>query len=121
MEQKENPWTGVKSLGETNTPPSWLAQFAQVRLRWETEKRKFGSVQSLSCVLLFATPWTAARQASLSISNSQSLLKLMSIEMVMPSNHLILYCPLLLLTSVFLNIRIFNNESVLCFGLLCFY
>ena len=60
-----------------------------------------------------ATPWTVARQASLSITNSQSLLKLMSTELVMPSNHLILYCPLLLLPSMFPGIRIFSNESVL--------
>ena len=69
---------------------------------------------SLSCVWLFATPWTAAHQASLSIANSQSLLKLMSIELVMPSNHLILCHPLLLLPSIFLSIRVFSNESVLC-------
>ena len=66
----------------------------------------------LSCVQLFATPWTAKRQPSLSITNSQSFLKLMSIESVMPSNNLIL-CPLLLLPSVFLSIRIFPNESAL--------
>ena len=72
------------------------------------------SVQSLSCVRLFATPWTAARQASLSTTNSQSLPKLMSIELVMPSNHLILCCPLLLLPSVFPSIRVFSNESALC-------
>ena len=71
------------------------------------------SVQSLSPVQLFVTPWTAARQASLSITNSQSLLKLMSIESVMPSNHLIFCCPLLLLPSVFPSISIFSNESVL--------
>ena len=71
------------------------------------------SVQLLSLVTLFPTPWTVARQASLSIANSQSLLKLMFIESVMPSNHLILSCPLLLLFSVFLSIRVFSNESVL--------
>ena len=71
------------------------------------------SVQSLSRVQLFATPWTAARQASLSISNSQSLLKLLSIESVMPSNHLILCHPLLLLPSIFPTIRVFFSESVL--------
>ena len=70
-------------------------------------------VQSLSRVRLFATPWTAARQASRSFTNSWSLLKLMSIESVMPSNHLILYRPLLLLPSVFPSIRVFSNESVL--------
>ena len=62
----------------------------------------------------FATPWTAACQAYLSITNSRSLLKLLSIESVMPSNHLILYCPLLLLPSIFPSIRVFPNESALC-------
>ena len=74
---------------------------------------QFSSVQSLSHVRLFATPWTAACQASLSITNSWSLLKLMSIELAMPSNHLILCRPLLLLPSIFPNIRVFSNESVL--------
>ena len=74
---------------------------------------QFSSVQSLSRVQLFATPWTAARQASLSITNSQSLLKLMSIELVMPFNHLILCCPLLLLPLIFPSIRVFSNESTL--------
>ena len=73
----------------------------------------FSSVQSLSRVQLFATPWTAAHQASLSITNSWSLLKLMPIELVMPSNHLILCHPLLLLPSIFPSIRVFSNESVL--------
>ena len=68
---------------------------------------QFSSVQSLSHVWLFGTPWTAARQASLSITNSQSLLKLMSIESVMPSNHLILCCPLLLPPSIFTSIKVF--------------
>ena len=71
------------------------------------------SVQSLSCVWLFATAWTAARQASLSITNSQSLLKLMSIELVMPSNHLILCHPLLFIPSIFPSIRVLSKESVL--------
>ena len=74
---------------------------------------QFSSVQSLSCVRLLETPWTAAHQASLSITNSRSLLKLMSIESVMPSNRLILYCPLLLLPSIFSSIRDFSNELVL--------
>ena len=73
----------------------------------------WSSVQSLSCVQLFATPWTAACQASLTITNSRNLPKLMSIELVMPSNHLILCCPLLLLPSIFPNIRVFSNESAL--------
>ena len=74
---------------------------------------KFSSVQLLRHVQLFATPWTAACQASLSITNSQSLIKLMSIESVMPSNHLILCCPLLLSPSIFPSIRVFSNESAL--------
>ena len=72
------------------------------------------SVQSLSCVRLFVTPWAAACQASLFIVNSRSLPKLMSIESVMPSNHLILCGPLLLPPSIFSSIRVFSNESVLC-------
>ena len=74
----------------------------------------FRSLQSLSCVQLFATPWTAARQAALSITNSWSLLTLMSIESMMPSNYLILCRPLLLLPSIFPSIRVFFSESVLC-------
>ena len=76
-------------------------------------KMHISSVQLLSPVLLFATPWTAAHQASLSITNSWSLIKLMSIELVMWSNHLILCCPLLLLPSVFPSIRAFSKELVL--------
>ena len=75
---------------------------------------QFISVQSLSHVQLFANPWTAARQSSLSITNSRSLLKLMSIESMMPANHLILCRPLLLPPSIFPSIRVFSNESVLC-------
>ena len=74
---------------------------------------QFSSVQLLSHVRLFVTPWTAARQASLSFTNSQSLLKLVSIESVIPSNHLILCCPLLLLPSIFPSIRICSSESAL--------
>ena len=75
---------------------------------------QFSSVQSLSHTQIFVTPWTAAHQASLSVNNTQSLLKLMSIKSVMPSNHLILCHPLLLLPSIFPSIRVFSNESVLC-------
>ena len=86
--------------------------------RWSREKvGDWGwhqSIQSLSHVLFFANPWTAAYQASLSFTNSQSSLKLMSIKSVMPSNHLILCRPLLLLPSIFPSIRVFSNESVLC-------
>ena len=78
-----------------------------------TCKNQFSSVQSLSRVWLFVTPWTAAGQASLSITNSRSLLKLMSIELVMPSNHLILCCSLLLPPSIFPSTRVFSNESAL--------
>ena len=74
---------------------------------------QFSSVQWLTRVCLFATPWTAAREASLSITNSWSLLKFISIKSVMPSNHLILCCPLLLLPSIFPSIRVFSNESAL--------
>ena len=75
---------------------------------------KFSSVQSRNHVRLFATPWTAACLVSLSITNSRSLLKLRSIESVLPSNHLILCHPLLLLPSIFPSIRVFSSESVLC-------
>ena len=78
------------------------------------QKDQFSSVQSLSRVWLFVTPWTAAHQASLSITNSRSLLKLISIESMMASNHLILCHPLPLLSSIFPSIRVFSSESVLC-------
>ena len=84
---------------------------------WRPDKRvdsQLSSVQLLSRVRLFATPWTAARQASLSITNSRSLLKLTSIESVMSSNHLILCRPVLLPPSIFPSIRVFSDESVLC-------
>ena len=74
---------------------------------------QFSPVQSLSCIQLFATPWTAARQTSLSITNSQSLLKLMPIEMLMLSNHLIFCRPLPLPPSIFPSIMVFSNESAL--------
>ena len=86
------------------------------RGRW-LNGHQFSSVQSFSSVRLFVTPWTPAHQASLSITNSQNLLKLMSIESVMPSNHLILCHPLLLLPSIFPSVRVFSNESVLCIRL----
>ena len=75
---------------------------------------QFSSVQSLSCARPFVTPWTAAREASSSITNSWSFVKLMSIESVMPSNHLILCHPLLITPSIFPSIKVFANESVLC-------
>ena len=79
-------------------------------------KGNFSSVQLLSCVWLSATPWTIAHQASLSITNSQNFLKLMSLKSVMPSNHLILCCPLLLLPLIIPSIRVFSKESVLHIG-----
>ena len=77
---------------------------------------QFNSIQLLSHVWLFATPWTATRQASVSITNSQSLLKLMSIESVMPSNHLILCHPLLLPPSIFPTIKVFSSEPLFTWG-----
>ena len=83
-------------------------------MAWEIETiHHFSSVQLFSYVRLFVTPWTVGRQASLSITNSQSLLKLMSIKLVMPSNYFILCHPLLLPPSIFPSIRVFSNESVL--------
>ena len=84
-----------------------------IRVDW-LHTDQFSSVQSLSRVRLFVTLWTATRQASLSITNSWSLLKFMSITSVMPSNHLILYRPLLFPPSIFPGIRVFSNELVFC-------
>ena len=86
--------------------------FITEKLAFYPSDSQFSSVQSLSHVQLFATPWTAAHQSSLSITNSRSLLKLMSIELVMPANHLIL-CHPLLLPSIFLSIRVLSDESPL--------
>ena len=90
----------------------WIRKIPWSR-KWQPTIGFSSSVQSLSHIRLFATPWTAARHTSLSITNSQSLLKLMSIKLVMPSNYLILFCPLLLLPSVFPSLRFFSKESVL--------
>ena len=90
-----------------------LFKSPELKIAQMIHTRKFSSVQSLSHVQLFVTPWTAAYQASLSITNSWSLLKLMSIKSVMPSNHLILCRPLLLLPSIFPSIKFFSKESVL--------
>ena len=108
----------MRSLREATRPPSQTSVPFLFKLRPPTylmnSSVQFHSVQSLSCVWLFATPWITAFQASLSITNSQSLLKLMPIESVMPSNHLILCCPLLLLPPIPPSIRVFSNESTLC-------
>ena len=98
-----------------------VSKFSHILRDWRWRKAsayefygaQFQSVKSLSCVRLFPTTWNAAPQASLSITKSQSLLKLMSIELVMPSNHLTLCRPLLFLPSIFSSIRVFSNESVL--------
>ena len=95
------------------TNDSFILLLVSSPLRWGLSIQ-FNSVQSLGHIRFFATPWTAARQASLSITNSRSPPKPMSIESVMPSNHLILCCPLLLLPSIFPSIRVFSNESALC-------
>ena len=107
----ENPmvrgawWAAVHRVTQSRTQCSNLAR-----------THMFISVQSLSHVRLFATPWTAAHQASLSITNFRNLLKLMSIELVMPSNHLILCCPLLLLPSIFPSIRSFPMSQFFTSG-----
>ena len=101
LQGRKMEWIAITSPG--NLPNSGT----------EPTSPSFSSVQLLSCIHLFATPWTAARQASLSITNSWSLPKFMSIESVMPSNHLILCHPLLLLPSIFPRIRVFSNESAL--------
>ena len=100
--------------------PALAGGFLTISATWEAQvlpdlflNTQFGSVQSLSHIRLFVTPWTAACQTSLSITSSQSLLKLMSIESVIPSNHLIC-SPLLLPPSIFPSIRVFSDESVLC-------
>ena len=94
--------------------PALAGRFFITSATWEAKSRTV--VQSLSHVQLFVTPWTAAHQASLSFTISWSLFKLMSIESVMPSNHLILCYLLLLLPSIFPNIRVFSNESALRIG-----
>ena len=97
---RQKSWSGLPFSSPTPSPVQYVFQLT--------------SVQSLSHVWLLVTPWTRARQASLSITNSQSLLKFMSIELMMPSNHLTLCHPLLLPPSIFSSIRVFSNESTLC-------
>ena len=117
-------WVATPSSGNLPKPgiepmslmsPTVAVLFFTTITTWEAPviEIPISSVQSLSCVLLFATPWTAARQASMSITNSWTLLKLMSIESVMPSNHLILCCSLLLPPLIIPSIRVFSYESVL--------
>ena len=96
------------------TSPVLVCRFFITSTIWEALISLISSLQSLSHVQLFATPWTAAHQASLSVTNSWSLLKVMSIKSVMPSNHLILCHPLLLPPSIFPSIRVFSNDSLLC-------
>ena len=106
------PDPGIESRSLTS--PALTGRFFTTSTTWEATHSTFSSVQLLGRVRLFATPWSAACQASLSITNSWSLLKLMSVESVMPSNHLILCRRLLLLPSIFPSIRVFSNESALC-------
>ena len=117
------PFLSVDNLSDPGikpVSPAWQAnslvfsQLGSLSTHTDTHTHQFSSVQSLSCVRLIVTPWTVACEASLSITNSWSLLKLMSTESVMPSNHLIFCRPLLLLPSIFPSIRVFSNESVLC-------
>ena len=120
-------WIWSVRTRETKSIVLWLvilgnyyfseSQFSPNSILFWMPDVQFSSVQSFSHVLLFATPWTAACQVSLSIPNSWSLLKLMSIKSAMPSNHLILCFPLLLLPLIFPSIRVFSKESVLCIRL----
>ena len=107
------PFPNTTTLGVMVSTYDYWGHTSRQSIKTGLMEWQFSSVQSLSHVWLFATPWTAACQASLSISDSQHLLKLMSIESVMLPNHLSLCCPLLLLPSILLSIRIFSNESVL--------
>ena len=115
----ENSWLVIFSLllpfpKETVTGGLYYSYWTFLHCYHFLLSFKFSSVQSLSCVLLLATPWIAASQASLSITKSRSPPKSMSIETVMPSSHLILCHPLLLLPSILPSIRVFPNESTLC-------
>ena len=105
-------WATVHRVLKSWTQLKWLSMHPHIRIN-ASVMDLWGSVQSLNHVQIFATPGTAARQASLSITISQSLLKLMSIKLVMPSNHFILCHPLILQPSIFPSIRVFTNESVL--------
>ena len=105
-------WSGLPFPSPGDLPNPRIEHESHALVDGFFTSEPLSSVQSLSRVRLFGTPWTAARQASLSITNSQSLLKLMSIESVMPSNQLILSHPFLLLPSIFPSIRVFPSESV---------
>ena len=104
---------GLLSMGLHRVRHDWSDLAAAAATATVFMSVQFSSVQSLSRVRLFVTPWIAAHQASLSITKSRSSLRLMSIESVMPSNHLILCCPLLLVPSIFPSIRFFSSESAL--------
>ena len=108
-----NDHAGIPHFKRETKPVSTLKVCALYALWLCSKGYYFSSVLSLSHIQLFATPWTGARQASLFITSSRSLLKLMSIKLVMPLNHLILFLPLLLLPSIFPSIRVFSNESFL--------
>ena len=113
------PNPGIETLSLMSPALACRFFFFTTSATWEapiSEVIQFSSVQSPSCVELFVTPWTAAHQDSLFINNSRSLLKLMSIASVIPSNHLILCHPLLLPPSIFPRIRVFSSDSVLCIG-----
>ena len=114
----ENPINSMKRQKDRTLkdelPRSMPNMLLEISGKITPERMKFSSVQSLSHVLLFVTPWPAAHQASLSLTNSWSLLKPMSIKSVMLSSHLILCRPLLLMPSIFPSTRVFSNESVLC-------
>ena len=111
--KKSQMWLSTYAHSSTPTVGNAICIWSLHIFEFASDAFQFSSVQSLSRVRLFATPWSAESQASLSITNSQSSPKLMSIELVMPSSHLILCCPLLLPPSIFPSIRIFLNESVL--------
>ena len=108
--------TGISKEKKRGPPPGQSQGSSHSFSQYVSDNQGVSSVQSLSRVWLFVTPWTVARQASLSITNSQSLHKLMSIESVMPSNNLILCRPLLLPPSIFPSSRVFSNTSVLHIG-----
>ena len=113
-----HPWSPPGKSTYGLSPPNSYVEALTLHVTVSGDKvfRRFSSVQSLSRVWLFATPWTAACQGSLSITNSQSLPKLMSIESVMPFNQLNLYNPLLLLPSIFPSIRVFSNSQLFASG-----